>query len=700
MSRPCIMLVFLFLVNASFSQQEEPAPEPLYERDWQAFSETGEQVAEEADDDYLEQALAAYHREPLNINEATEADLIAFQLLSVLQIKNFLLYRKLLGKLISVYELQAVPGFGIELIKSILPFITTEETTGLIESLGRRLKGGRQILLSRFSVVPERAKGFNRDASATNGFLGSRSRWLMRYKYQYKNGLQFGWLGDKDPGEPFLKGKRSYGFDFYSFHLFIRKWKNIQAAAIGDFTVNLGQGLIHWQSQAFNKGPGAVSIKRQSESLRPYHSAGEYNFHRGIAVVAGKGPWESLVFASYRRLSANISSGSGNNEGLAVTSVQTSGLHRNTNELVDKGNLGLVIYGGNIKFKREGWHTALNLVRYHYSLPIQKREAPYNLYAMRGKDWLNGSVDYGLTLRNFHVFGELAVDKNGDMAMINGLMASVDKTVDIAVFHRLIGKSYQSLYGNAFTESSAPSNEKGLYIGVSITPFHGLRADLYADFFSFPWLKYLVNAPGYGKQFHAQLHWRPNKKIEAYTQFRSRSKSKNYLFPGYNPGYLSVFIDEWPSRNWRSQILFRINRNISIKNRVELCWIEKPAGQSAETGSLMFTDISFKPANKYFSGNIRLQYFETGGYDSRLYAFENDLLFSQSIPSFFDSGIRYYLNLKYNFGITLFRSWQAMSGVKISQTLYRNKSTIGSGLDEISGSKKTELKLQLILSGN
>src|SRR5690606_16676514 len=115
---------------------------------------------------------------------------------------------------------------------------------------------------------------------------------------------------------------------------------------------------------------------------------------------------------------------------------------------------------------------------------------------------------------------------------------------------------------------------------------------------------------------------------------------------------------------------------------------------------LMFTDISFKPANKYLSGNIRLQYFETGGYDSRLYAFENDLLFSQTIPSFFDSGIRYYLNLKYNFPITLFRPLQAQSGIKISQTLYRNKSAIGSGLDLISGHKKTELKLQLILNWN
>lgn len=690
-------LVLLLLGRASLSQQIEPVAEFLYERDWEAFSESGEAVAEEADDDYLEQVLAAYQRTPLNINEATEAELIEFQLLSALQVQNLLRYRRLLGKLISVYELQAVPGFGIELIKRMLPFITTEETTGFIESLGRRLEGGRQVLLSRFAVVPERARGFMRDSSVTNAFLGSRFRWLTRYKYEYKNGLQFGLLGDKDAGEPFLKGKQSYGFDFYSFHFFVRKWKHIQAIAIGDFTINMGQGLIHWQSQAFNKGPGAVSIKRQSESLRPYHSAGEYNFHRGIAIVAAKGHWESLVFASSRRLSANISA-SGNNGSPVVSSIQTSGLHRNPNELTDRGNLGLTVYGGNIKFKQEGWHTAFNFVRYHYSIPIQKRAAPYNLYAMRGRDWFNGSMDYSFTFRNIHAFGELAVDKKGRTAIVNGIMASIDRAVDIAVFHRLAGKAYQSLYGNAFTENSMPSNEKGFYMGASITPVTGVRIDLYADFFSFPWLKYLVNAPGRGRQFSAQLHWRPSKKVEAYSCFRFRSKSRNYRLPGYDPDHLSVFIDELPGRNWRNQLSFRISRSISIKSRVELCWIEKPGDQSPETGSLMFMDIAFKPANKYFSGNIRLQYFETGGYDSRVYAFENDLLFSQTIPAFFDSGMRYYLNLKYNFVFKIFRPLQAQSGVKISRTLYRDRSAIGSGLDEIGGHKKTELKLQLILN--
>ena len=92
---------------------------------------------------------------------------------------------------------------------------------------------------------------------------------------------------------------------------------------------------------------------------------------------------------------------------------------------------------------------------------------------------------------------------------------------------------------------------------------------------------------------------------------------------------------------------------------------------------------------KKFSANIRLQYFETDGYDSRIYAYENDVLFSYSIPVFYDKGYRYYFNLNYDFTRKL-SCW-----FRWAQSIYKNKNTVGSGLDEIEGNKKTEIKVQL-----
>ena len=86
---------------------------------------------------------------------------------------------------------------------------------------------------------------------------------------------------------------------------------------------------------------------------------------------------------------------------------------------------------------------------------------------------------------------------------------------------------------------------------------------------------------------------------------------------------------------------------------------------------------------------MRLMYFETGGYDSRLYAYENDVLYSFSIPVFYDKGYRYYFNLNYDF------SKKISCWFRLAQTIYKDKTSVGSGLDEIPGNKKTEIKLQV-----
>ncbi len=91
---------------------------------------------------------------------------------------------------------------------------------------------------------------------------------------------------------------------------------------------------------------------------------------------------------------------------------------------------------------------------------------------------------------------------------------------------------------------------------------------------------------------------------------------------------------------------------------------------------------------KAFAASTRLQYFETGGYNSRLYAYENDVLYSFSIPVFYDKGYRYYVNINYDINKAL-SFW-----IKWAQTIYKDKTLVGSGLDEINGRAKSEIRLQ------
>ncbi len=608
-----------------------------------------------------------------------------------LQISNLIAYRNLFGRLISIYELQAIPAWDVHTIRKLLNFISVSTPVSLTEEASKRIRDGEHSLLLRVSQVLEKSVGFDLSASGTK-YLGSRQKILFRYRYTYKNLLQFGLLGDKDAGEQFGKGSQKMGFDFYSFHLFARKIGIIHSLALGDFLVNMGQGLIQWQGLAFKKAVDVMGVKQQSAVLRPYSSAGEFYFHRGAGITIRKGKIEVTAFASFRKLSANFVADTVNNEDF-VSSFLTSGYHRSSSENTDRNNLTQTAFGGNCIYRSDPdkagtgkWHVGVNGIYYSFSLPVQKREEPYNLYSIRGKNWYNFSVDYSYTHKNLHWFGEAAADKNFNKAFINGLLLSVDPGVDISFVQRTIHAAYQSINGNSFTENTYPANETGFYAGITIRPATGWRIDAYGDLYKFPWLKYLVDAFSHGKDFLTQLTYTPNKQAEIYSRFRNGTKQSN-LSDNTSVTNLLVAISK---QSWRTQVNFKINTAVTLRSRVELLWYDNKNDNSAnaEKGFLGFLDFLYKPLLAPYSAVLRLQYFETDSYNSRIYAYENDVLYSYSIPAFYDKGFRYYFafNIDISKKISFWLRW--------AQTIYRDKTTVGSGPDEINGNKKSELKLQ------
>lgn len=674
----CLLCIALFIHHSLLAIHAQDIP-PVTEQQLENLTDADQ--AETEDDSYLQQ-LEHFRKSPVNLNTADAAELKELRMITDLQIANLVTYRKLFGHLVSIYELQAVPSWDIITIRKLLPFVTIAISFSARDNIRRRLTEGDHSLLLRMSQVLERSAGFDKTTAGAR-YLGSPQRVFFRYRYSYKNLLQFGLAGDKDAGEQFLKGVQSKGFDFYSFHFFIRNAGIIRSLAIGDFTVNMGQGLVQWQSLAFKKSAEVMGIKRQSPVLRPYNSAGEFNFHRGAGITISKGKFESTVFASVRKVSANLAADTLSQEEY-ITSFLTSGYNRTASEVADRNRLRQTTFGGNIRYTAGPFHMGLNGIYYRFSLPVQKRDEPYNLYAINGDKWYNLSTDYSYTYKNLHFFGEAAIDKDHHKAFINGVLVSVDPRADVSLLHRSISKKYQAINVNAFTESTYPSNESGLYAGIAIRPANEWRFDMYGDIYKFPWLKYLVDAPSCGKDFLVQLTYTPSKQVEIYTRYRNENKQGNQADNSTVMNYLV----QLPRQNWRTQISYRIHPAVTIRNRCEMIWYDHK-GENKQTGFLTFFDYVHRPLLKPYSAVLRLQYFETDGYNSRLYAYENDVLYSYSIPVFYDKGYRYYLTVNYDWNqkISFWLRW--------AQTIYRGKNIIGSGLDEINSNKRSEIKVQI-----
>lgn len=650
----------------------------------------------EIEDDSERQRLNEWHKSPLDLNKATEEDLLSIGLLTGLQVKTFLEYRRLLGKLISIHELQAIPAWDLKTIKSITPYIIVDNSELVEEVFKKRWRSGNRYILLRIGQLMEKSNGFNKKPDSLGSYyLGSPQHIFFRYTYNYKNIFQYGILGDKDPGEQLFKGYQRYGFDFYSFHFFLRKVGMIRSLALGDFSVNMGQGLIQWQSLAFSKSSDILLIKRQSPVLKPYHSAGEFNFHRGIGITIYKSRWELTIFVSTKKIGANLATDTVDRQD-AISSFNNSGFHRTKNENLDRNNIRQTAAGANINFSGQNWRIGLNTVRYHFSDPVLKQDQPYNLFSIRGKSWCNYSVDYSYTYRNIHFFGEAAVDKYLNLGVINGALVSLSSTVDAALLYRSIDRRYQSLYSDAFTENTTPSNERGLYFGLSMRPFPEWRLDTYFDVYYFPWLKFRVDAPSRGRDYDVKLIYQPNKRWSLSTYFRNEAKEANDS--GLDLPTHQLILNR--KQSWRTEINIGINSRVRFRGRVENIWYNKN-GIGNENGFLGFADITFKPTGKPFNANLSIQYFETDGYNSRIYVSEHDLMYSFSLPAFYDKGFRYYikLNTRINRLLHLPKNTKAQFDIwmRWAQTVYSGKAPESGGLDQINDNKRSEFKFQLIL---
>ncbi|GAA4313357.1 helix-hairpin-helix domain-containing protein [Compostibacter hankyongensis] len=660
--------------------------EPSEERQ-AAIEDLAEAQEEETEDDESWQQLTALRHQRIDLNTATEETLNLIPFLSPLQVSSFLQYRDVLGKLASIYELQAVPGFDPVTIRRLLPYVTTGgDDLSTRYTFSELFKKGTSTLLFRYGRTLERSRGYRiadtAEAAGRSYYPGSPDKILLRYRYLFSRHLSYGITAEKDPGEEWFGGTQRRGFDFYSVHLFLQDRGHLKALVLGDFTVNLGQGLVNWQSLAFGKGAMVMNIRRTAPLLRPHTAAGESAFYRGGGATLRYGAWEFTAFGSYRNLDATLITADTAAGTKLFSGFRSSGYHRTPGELAGRASIGQASAGGNISFHRQGWHIGINGLYHRLSGSLQKRPALYNRFALQGNRFSQLSLDYSAALHNLYFFGEAALSGGQGWAAVSGLLISADPKIDLALLYRYADKQYQTLYGNSFGNSGA--GERGFYTGFTLRPAKDLSVSGYADFFQYAWLKYRVNAPSNGNEYMFQAVWEPSSGWGALLRYQRQEKPLNSGEEDWPVDVVS------PARRnrLRLQVHSSAEKRFEVRGRADLVFF-KQEKQPASNGMLIYGELLAGWTDR-FRSSFRMGYFHTDDFDARIYTYERNVRYVYSIPFFYGEGLRAYLLLHYRLG----RS--ADIGMRMSRTVYFDRELIGSGLDEISGRHKTTFTLQLL----
>jgi hypothetical protein len=650
--------------------------------DLEKFAERMFQV-QDADVNYEDvyESLLLFYTDPLNLNKATEAQLASLYILSPSQIQSFMDYRDTNGKLLSIYELQAIDGFDLATIEVLLPFISLEESALDQGPLFRRIFTEKnRYLLLRYTNYLEPQVGYQ--PQEANGYLGDPRKVYGRFRTSKRDDFSLGFTFESDAGEPigFKDGTR--GFDFWSAHLMVENQGVFNKIILGDYQLQAGQGLVF--GAGFNPGKGAETVntvKRNTIGIRPYTSVLETNFFRGGALAVGAGDFTITAFGSHLLQDGKVQNDSLNDDfEVFVNSIQQSGFHRTPNEreawnqLAEINLGGLVVYQPNRKLQ-----LGITGISTRYSTPLLRTTAPYNALEFSGTQNMVLGTFGSYQWQNFNIFGEMARSGSGGIGVVGGAIASLSQSVDVAVSLRDYDSNFHSFYGNAFGEGSRAINERGVYWGMKYAPSRKYSVVGYYDKFSFPWLRFGVDAPSEGAEWLGRFTYNPSRSIGTFIQVREERKETSLTSENLSRLVPTI------KRNYIFNIDYQLSTRFAMKSRVQTSTFNE--GGSFTKGYAIIQDITYSLERWKFSGRMAL--FETDDFDNRQYVYEKDVLYAFSIPAYSGQGIRNYLLVQYGMTESI-DLW-----MRIARFSYRDRTVVGSGLDESQGPNRTELKWML-----
>ena len=641
---------FLFFILLSFTLSIQAQRDSIFNIEDYISQDAIEDFVADGDVNFeydaIVDALRVLYKNPLNLNKATKDDLLLLPLLSPTQVDALIAHRAKFGDLISLYELQVVPGFSVELIRAIQPFIKlSKDLDDYNLGLGKMVLQGDNEILTRWSYFFPTGSFYEGTDGAEPRFEGNPYRYYFRYRHSYSNKLSYGITGEKDRGEAFFRGSNPQGFDFYSAHFFLRDYnKWLKSLALGDFRLSLGQGLIFYAGFGTRKGSQVTQIKRAASGITAFRSVDENNYLRGAGTEINITDKISvLAFGSLRNRDGNqVLTDSLDQEALEVSSLQSSGLHRSASEIEDEKSVQQFTTGGSVKYETPVFKVAANLVYNQLSAPLRLNEKPYNQFNFQGDEITNASIDYKYQFRNINIFGEWAISSNGGRAYTNGALINLNRVTDLAIINRNFGRDYQSLNPAPFAETGNANNERGTYVALEMKPNQHWIFSGYYDLYKFNWLRFQRDSPSSGRDFRGRVTFKIKRKLETYVEFRTETQSSNQR----DNDTPFNFLVAGTRTQARLNFVHNISNGIKWKSRIDWGFFDVENADK-EFGTAVYQDFIFQPSAFPLHFTTRFSLFDTESFNVRFYNYENSVLNTFYIPPYFGKGMRYYINLRY-----------------------------------------------------
>jgi hypothetical protein len=682
-----VCLQYSFFLNASYSQSD-----PFY---W--MQNNTEVISErpEMENEYrlMMETMEERKLHPVNLNSATIGDLERIPILTSLQRKNLAVYLHDYGEVFSLYELLAVPGFDSSFIMKLSSYIDLLPSDKKLPlTIPNLSKYGRHEFVIQSREIFPASRGYLcgdtlSGAGGTRYYPGNPLAVQFRYSFSFSDRLMIGISGDKDAGENFFKGAQKKGMDYYSGYLCLGFRHYLKRLIIGNFRTGSGLGLTLSNGTAMGLYPSFITEFHQAGESSPSQSAMESSNLRGIAADLSAGRFSMTAFCSYRKRDANVlSADSISGKALTFSSFIETGYHRTNSELADKARVSETLKGGHLNFRGNFFSLGATAYAVSYDVLYEAKHVLYNKFAFTGQYNSATGIDFQAFYRFIRVAGEISRSWNGSIAWITYLNLSPDPRFDLFLLCRNYPAAYQNLFSSSFSQGSKCQDENGLFMCLSAAlPFH-FTLSAYADCYRFPWATFLVDYPSAGYETGLQLSYKASKAMTLLARYVRSSREAVVSGNGDMVQKTGISCQD----DFRFQMNLQAGESLMLQSRVE---IKKGliTGSGTHAGFLAFQDVSWKPVRYPLKLSLRFALFDCPFYDTRVSAYEPDVRYGYSMPSYYGNGISACSVIQYK---VLKHCVVSCKGAIYE---YNGKDIIGSGLDQIDSNWKLDLTVQLEL---
>ncbi len=669
-----IIAQLLILATSGYGQQIDLRKEQQMEELVESLSSSDDASSEGS---LLLEDLSFYTTHPIYINRATEEELLRLNLLNFKQVRSIMAYRAKYGQILTINELSLMGDFSEGLLAKIEPFFLFEQERDSVQR--RRDNILRQSILARIKRSYPTAIGYSSKKGKPPVYSGSPYSYFTRYRGEIGKWFEIGLTAENDAGEDFFKKSNSMGFDFVSGFLSWNGKGLIRKVVVGDYHLRFGQGINLWSGGGVSYSSDLSSMMRSGEGIRPYSSSDENVFFRGVATQFDLKKVKLSLFYSNKRKDANITEDSLN--GNFITSFRMDGLHRTSSEMEDERDIRDRMMGGYGDFRFNRWRFGILAACQTFGLPVSKGESPYKSKTFEGDINFNYGVDYHLIFNQLSFFGEAGMSKNLKMAIVNGVIWTAHPQFSLSFLYRNYDPAFHSFNTGAFAEGSGGRNEQGIFAAFEYCPVAKVKIGGQADLFYFPWMTFQTITPSQGRTYAIKIDFTIKPAMVVFLQARFVAKPQKLSGETGVPEQL----DEETSK-LRLHFDWKISEKLQLRSRLEKVGYQY--NEKGENGYMIFQDLICTPSLKLKCW-FRLAYYHTDGYNSRVYSYENDLLYYFAIPEFHGKGIRTYLNVK----------WQPVKALtiyaKAGYTFREGAEAMGSGNDASPGNYRMDVRAQI-----